>query len=139
MRFSVVSRDDTLVAQRADVDHVMALLPADATMLTVEAPQPLVLAHKRNLSRFQLFGNGLIDYLEATWPGGAARLRAVDRAEGAHGHHRRRTTGRRTGWTRPWAGLRPRGQLAASGRGTCNRDLGHATLKQARDVLHDRS
>ena len=68
--YSVSNRDDTLDGQRADVDAVMELLPADATMLSVESPEPLVLAHKRNISRYQLLGNGLIDYLDDTWPGG---------------------------------------------------------------------
>jgi hypothetical protein len=64
--------NDDLLAQRADVDAVMAILPADATLASVEAPQPLVLAHQRNVSRFQLFGNGLSDYVDDTWPGGTA-------------------------------------------------------------------
>jgi hypothetical protein len=64
------NRNDDLLAQRADVDAVMAILPRDATLASVEAPQPLVLAHRRNLSRFQLFGNGLADYVDDTWPGG---------------------------------------------------------------------
>ena len=70
LAFSISTRDDTLDEQRADVAAVLALLPADARMLSVEAPQPLVLAHERNLSEFQLFGNGLIDYVDDTWPGG---------------------------------------------------------------------
>ena len=69
--FSVTARDHRLVEQKADVAAITSLLPADATMLSVEAPQPLVLAQLRNPSRFQLFGNGLIDYLDDTWPGGS--------------------------------------------------------------------
>jgi len=69
--YSVSSRDDTLDGQRADVEAAMKLLPADTTMLSVEAPEPLVLAHLRNISRYQLLGNGLLDYLDATWPGGS--------------------------------------------------------------------
>ncbi len=68
--YALGSRDDTLEAQRTSVDAVLDVLPPDARILSVEAPQPLVLAHQRNLSRFQLFGNGLIDYVDATWPGG---------------------------------------------------------------------
>ena len=44
--------------------------PAGTRILSLEAPQPLVLAHQRNLSRYQLFGQGMIDYLDDTWPGG---------------------------------------------------------------------
>ncbi len=69
--FSVSNRDDTLVGQRADVEAVMKLLPADTTMLAVESPEPLVLAHMRNISRYQLLGNGLLDYVDATYPGGS--------------------------------------------------------------------
>ena len=63
-------RDDTLVDQRRDVDAVLALLPTDTTILSVEAPQPLVLSGKRNLSRYQLFGNGLDNFIDDSWPGG---------------------------------------------------------------------
>jgi hypothetical protein len=48
----------------------MAILPRGARIASVEAPQPLVLAHQRNVSRFQLFGNGLEGYVQDTWPGG---------------------------------------------------------------------
>lgn len=70
--YSVNTRDDRLEEQRADVAAVTALLPPGSEIFSVEAPQPLVLAHQRNLSRYQLFGNGLENYLEATWPGGGA-------------------------------------------------------------------
>ena len=68
--YAISTRDDTLDEQRASVDAVLDVLPPDARILSVEAPQPLVLAHQRNLSRLQLFGNGLIDYVDDTWPGG---------------------------------------------------------------------
>jgi 4-amino-4-deoxy-L-arabinose transferase-like glycosyltransferase len=70
--YSVGHRDDTLDGQRADVEAVLALLPADARILSVEAPEALVLAHERTLSRYQLFGNGLVDYVDDTYPGGSA-------------------------------------------------------------------
>ena len=70
LAFSVTNRSDDLETQRASVDAVLGILSSDARILSVEAPQPLVLAHQRNLSRFQLFGNGLVDYLDDTWPGG---------------------------------------------------------------------
>ncbi|MCW2793755.1 MAG: hypothetical protein JWO76_2853 [Nocardioides sp.] len=70
--FSAGTRNHQLDEQRADVAAVLSLLPADPTVLSVEAPEPLVLGHLTNLSRFQLFGNGLEEYLEDTWPGGSA-------------------------------------------------------------------
>ena len=69
--FAVTTRNDNLDDQRKSVDAVMELLPPGARILSVEAPQPLVLAHERNLSRLQLFGNGLTDYVDDTWPGGS--------------------------------------------------------------------
>ncbi|GAB3780918.1 glycosyltransferase family 39 protein [Nocardioides ungokensis] len=137
VRFSVLNRDDSLLAQRADVRHVMALLPTDATMVTVEAPQPLVLAHKRNLTRYQLFGNGLIDYLEATWPGGAAGY--------AQWIEQKAPTVITVGddgppdWLDPALGNYARVGNSGKWAWYLNRDLGPETLTQARDVLHDRS
>jgi hypothetical protein len=64
------NKNEDLDEQRRDVELVMSLLPADADIVSVEAPQPLVLTGQRNASRLQLFGNGLIDYVEDTWPGG---------------------------------------------------------------------
>jgi len=68
--YAVTGRNDVLDDQRTSVREVLALLPAGARIASVEAPQPLVLTHQRNLSRFQQFGNGLIDYLDDYWPGG---------------------------------------------------------------------
>lgn len=68
--YSVTHRDHRLDDQRDSVAAVLAALPDGSRILSVEAPQPLVIAHERNLSRLQLFGNGLIDYVDDTWPGG---------------------------------------------------------------------
>jgi len=67
--YAVATRSHDLSEQRSDVDNVLRTLPG-AHIMSVEAPPPLVLAHQRNPSRYQLFGNGLIDYVDATWPGG---------------------------------------------------------------------
>ena len=64
------TRDGRLARQRASVAIVLGHLAGDAGILSIEAPQPLVLAGQRNPSRFQLFGNGLVDYLDDVWPGG---------------------------------------------------------------------
>lgn len=66
------NRSHELDDQRRDVARVMSILPPGARIASVEAPQPLVLTHQRNASRFQLFGNGLEGYVDDTWPGGAA-------------------------------------------------------------------
>ena len=70
--YSVSSRDDTLLEQRRDVDAVTAILPPHARILSVVAPEAMVLAHQRNPSRFQILSNGLRAYLDDTWPGGTA-------------------------------------------------------------------
>jgi hypothetical protein len=70
LAFSIGERNDTLDEQRADVAAAMRLLPPGARILSVSAPQPLVLAHERNLTRLQIFSNGITPYLDDTWPGG---------------------------------------------------------------------
>ena len=70
LSFSISERDDRLDEQRADVAAAMRLLPPDTRILSVSAPQPLVLAHERNLTRLQIFSNGLTPYLDDTWRGG---------------------------------------------------------------------
>ena len=70
LTYSVGTRDHGLTRQRESVDALRGLLPQDARIMSVGAPQALVLAHERNLSRFQLFDNGLVGYLDDTWPGG---------------------------------------------------------------------
>ena len=70
LSYSIGARDDALVRQRASVAKMMARLPADATMLSLAAPQPLVLTDLKNPTRHQMFTNGLYRYVEDTWPGG---------------------------------------------------------------------
>ena len=60
----------TLAKQQREVDGVFALLPPDATLLSVEAPQPLVLTGRTNLTQHQMFRAGLIDYVDDSWSGG---------------------------------------------------------------------
>jgi hypothetical protein len=59
-----------LRVQREAVVAVLDALPGDEAIFSVEAPQPLVFSGKRNASRFQLYGSGLDDYVDDTWPGG---------------------------------------------------------------------
>ena len=49
---------------------MLATLPADATITSIEAPQPLVLTGRTNPTRYQMFRSGLQDYMDDTWPGG---------------------------------------------------------------------
>ena len=68
--FSVNGRSDELDVQQASVDAVLAELPDDATIVSIEAPQPLVLSRSVNPTEHQMFDLGLEDYVDATWPGG---------------------------------------------------------------------
>jgi hypothetical protein len=70
LAYSVSKRDDTLDVQRRDVDAVLSQLPKSATITSIEAPQPLVLAGRTNPTRYQMFRGGLQDYMDDTWPGG---------------------------------------------------------------------
>lgn len=62
-----------LSEQQASVDAILDAVPGDdEVILSIEAPQPLVLASLRNPSRFQLFNSGAADYVDDTWPAGLA-------------------------------------------------------------------
>lgn len=67
---SVATRDHTLPLLRADISAVLATQPADATILSVEAPQVLAIAQRDNLWRWQLFDPRMLAYLDHTQPGG---------------------------------------------------------------------
>jgi hypothetical protein len=69
--YSVTTRNDHLSRQRASVAAALSVVP-DAQIMSIEAPEALVLAGRRNPSRMQLFGAGLLHYLDDTYPGGAA-------------------------------------------------------------------
>ena len=71
---SVTTRDHRLVAQRESVERVLDAVP-DATITSVEGPQPLVLGKLRNPTRHQMFRSGLQDYLDDEWPGGLEGFR----------------------------------------------------------------
>jgi len=67
--------NDRLVAQRAAVRSVLGALPDDATILSIEAPQPLVLLGQTNPTRYQMFSKGLQHWMDDNWPGGLAGYR----------------------------------------------------------------
>jgi len=70
LTYSMSTRSDSLLDQREATDEVLATLPSDATVTSIEAPQPLVLTGRTNPTRYQMFRSGLQDYMEDTWPGG---------------------------------------------------------------------
>lgn len=71
LAYALDDHEPVLLAQRAEVDAVLDILP-DATMVSIEAPQPLVLGHRVNPSQHQMFRLGLEIYVDDTWPGGLA-------------------------------------------------------------------
>jgi hypothetical protein len=75
LSFSLRPYDETLPEQRADVHFVMSRLPKDATIVSIEAPQPLALTGKRDPFRHQMFGLGLSTYVDHAYPGGRNGLR----------------------------------------------------------------
>ncbi len=74
--YSVTVHDDRLVEQRRSVAAVLGRLPADSRVLSVEAPQPLVLTGRTNPTRHQMFAGGMWRYVDDTWPGGIDGYRA---------------------------------------------------------------
>jgi 4-amino-4-deoxy-L-arabinose transferase-like glycosyltransferase len=66
---AVQRRTVDLVEQRHSTAQATSVLPG-ATILSIEAPQPLVLAGLQNPTRHQMFAAGLEDYVDDTWPGG---------------------------------------------------------------------
>jgi hypothetical protein len=73
---SVTSRGELLLTQRASVKAVLAQLPEDATITSVEAPQALVLDKRRNPTRHQMFSSGLQFYIDDIWPDGLEGFRS---------------------------------------------------------------
>jgi 4-amino-4-deoxy-L-arabinose transferase-like glycosyltransferase len=70
--FSVAHRNHMLVHQRHSVVAVLAQLPGNATILSLRAPQALVLSGRTNPTRYQMFSSGLNRYVDDTYPGGLA-------------------------------------------------------------------
>jgi hypothetical protein len=66
---SLGDRDERLTIQRDSVAGVLDVLP-DPSIISVEAPQALVLTSKTNPTRHQMFSGGLWEYVTDTWPGG---------------------------------------------------------------------
>jgi len=68
--FAVSTHDHRLTEQRRSVAAVVDQLPADATFMSINAPQALVLTGRTNPTRFQTFSSGLDRYMADTYPGG---------------------------------------------------------------------
>ena len=71
---SFTNREHVLDQQRAEVAAMFAAVPSDATVMSVGAPQPLVLTRRANPIQHQMFLTGLEEYVDDTWPGGLEGL-----------------------------------------------------------------
>jgi hypothetical protein len=67
--YAVSDRNERLNGQRRATATVLRVLP-DATIFSVNAPQPLVISGQRQGTRFHAFGNGMTPYIRDTFPGG---------------------------------------------------------------------
>ena len=67
---SFENREHVLDRQRAEVAAMFAAVPSEATVVSVGGPESLVLTHRRNPIRHQMFLAGLEEYVDDTWPGG---------------------------------------------------------------------
>jgi 4-amino-4-deoxy-L-arabinose transferase-like glycosyltransferase len=73
---SFTNREHVLDEQRAEVAAMFAAVPSGATVMSVGGPEPLVLTHRTNPIRHQMFLTGLDQYVDDTWPGGLEGLAA---------------------------------------------------------------
>ncbi len=71
---ATATRGNVLVAQRAAVHSIFRIAGADATLASIGAPAPLVLEHKTNPVRYQMFTHGFDQYVDDTYPGGLQGL-----------------------------------------------------------------
>ena len=77
---SFTNREHVLDRQRAEVAGMFAAVPSDATVMSVGGPQPLVLTHRTNPIRHQMFLTGLESTsttpgpgASTAWPTGSGR------------------------------------------------------------------
>ena len=68
--YSVTEREHKLTEQRRSVAAMLEQLPPDASLLSIHAPQALVLSGKTNPTRYQMFSGGMDRYIDDTYPGG---------------------------------------------------------------------
>jgi hypothetical protein len=69
VHYSSVTRGGQLPLQQAVAQDVVSHLP-HARVWSIESPQYLVLGGLTNPTRYQVFSDGLQDYVDDTWPGG---------------------------------------------------------------------
>jgi hypothetical protein len=67
---SVLTRNDILPIERADVGRVLAAAPPGAGVLSISAPEVLAIAGRTNPRPVQIYDRPMEAYLDKTWPDG---------------------------------------------------------------------
>lgn len=67
---AVARRDHGLIRQHRSIAQMLAQVPPDARMMSIGAPQAMVVSGRTNPNRYQILLRGLDEHLHATWPGG---------------------------------------------------------------------
>lgn len=71
--FSVTTRGHYLAVETSAVTRTLRLGPHPSTVMSIRAPQALVMAHRKNPTRYQMFDADLERYINDTYqPGGLA-------------------------------------------------------------------
>ena len=73
---AVTTSKDTLLRQRADALAVLGTQPADATIVSIDAPQALAVVDRTSAWSYQLFDERMDDFIDATQPEGTVGLAA---------------------------------------------------------------
>jgi hypothetical protein len=134
--FSVSRKTDQLDRQRESVQSVFEVLP-DASVLSIEAPQVLVLSGRTNINRFQEYVLTLGRYLEDTWPDGRKGYGEwVGRAEPT-------ILAVRQGWVPWWLSRTMRTEYRRVGHAPgwdwyVHRSVGRAEISELRQTLRRR-
>jgi hypothetical protein len=71
---AVTGQNSRLRDQQDEVVELLGRLPANAELVSMGAPQPLVLSAEANRTRYLIVTRGLDRYIEDKWIGGAAGL-----------------------------------------------------------------
>lgn len=131
--YSVTTREHGLETQRASVAAVLRQGPRPSTILSVQAPQVLVMSHHRNPSPYQMFDHGFPEYMDDTYPGGLnGYVRWIAEQDPDYIVVQ---TGFRLPWLNPWL----KEHYASVGQAPtftwwARRSLGHAVLQKLHEA-----
>ena len=130
---AVTTRDHSLPAERRDVTRMAAAVPPGSSVVSIYAPEVLVLAHRRNPDPWQLSSSTISQFLDDHLPRGLAGYAdTISRRQPALVAVGRQAT---AGWLRPVLDQ----QYTRVGRGQhwtwyASNALGHDTVHRLRDI-----